>query len=309
MAGYLVRRVAQSVVVIWGALTIVFVVVRVVPGDPAALLLGPTATREQLANTRASLGLDRPLLEQYVAYLVDVTRFDFGDSARLGGPAMAEVVQRLPATLSLAFAALALTIVVSFPLGVFAARRPHHLGGRAISVLSLAGQGLPQFWVGIMLILLFSATLRLLPASGFTSPQGLIMPAIALSLPFIGWLIRAVRSGIIDELGKDYVRTATAKGLLDGTVFYGHVLRNTLVPVTTVVGLLLGIFIGNAVIVEVVFAWPGVGRLLVDAITYRDYSVVQAAVAVITAVYVLLNLAVDVVYTCLDPRVRFQEGR
>ncbi|MQA81156.1 MAG: ABC transporter permease subunit [Streptosporangiales bacterium] len=308
MAGYLARRVAQSVLVIWGALTIVFVVVRVIPGDPAALLLGPTATREQLARTRASFGLDRPLPEQYVSYLLDVARLDFGESVRLGGPAMSEVLQRLPATLSLAFAALALTVLVSFPLGVLAARRPHHVGGRLISVLSLAGQGMPQFWVGIMLILLFSATLRWLPASGFTSLQGLIMPAIALSLPFIGWLIRSVRSGVIDELGKDYVRTATAKGLLDGTIFYGHVLRNTLIPVTTVVGLLLGIFIGNAVIVEVVFAWPGVGRMLVDAIEYRDYSVVQAAVAVITVVYVVLNLAVDVLYTYLDPRVRFQEG-
>ncbi|MQA01953.1 MAG: ABC transporter permease subunit [Streptosporangiales bacterium] len=309
MAGYLARRVAQSVLVIWGALTIVFVVVRVIPGDPAALLLGPTATREQLARTRESFGLDRPLPEQYFSYLLDVLRLDFGESVRLGGPAMAEVLQRLPATLSLAFAALALTVAVSFPLGVLAARRPHNVGGRLISVFSLAGQGMPQFWVGIMLILLLSATLRWLPASGFTSLAGLIMPATALALPFIGWLIRSVRSGVIDELGKDYVRTANAKGLLDGTVFYGHVLRNTLVPITTVVGLLLGIFIGNAVIVEVVFAWPGVGRLLVDAITYRDYSVVQAAVAVITVVYVLLNLAVDVLYTYLDPRVRFQEGR
>jgi peptide/nickel transport system permease protein len=301
-----VRRVLQSVFVLWGALTIVFIVVRVVPGDPASLLLGPSATREQIAAARHSLGLDQPLAEQYVRYLGDAVRLDFGQSSRLGGPAMTEVLDRLPATLSLAVFALVLTLLVGFPLGVLSARRSRGAAGHVVSVLTLAGQGMPQFWIGIMLILLLAAHLRLLPASGFTSLSSLIMPGIALSLPFMGWLTRSVRSGVLDELGRDYVRTARAKGLPGRVVFYGHVVRNTLVPVITVVGLLLGIFIGSAVVVEQVFSWPGVGRLLIDAITYRDYSVVEAAVTVITAVYVILNLAVDLLYTYLDPRIRLR---
>jgi len=291
--------------VLWGAVSVVFVVVRVVPGDPASLLLGPSATREQIAAAQHSLGLDLPIFEQYVRYLSGAVQLNFGQSSRLGGPAMTEVLDRLPATLSLAFVALLMTLLVGFPLGVWSARHSRGVVSQAVSLLSLAGQGMPQFWIGIMLILVFSAQLRLLPVSGFNSLLSLIMPGVALALPFVGWLTRSVRSGVLDELGNNYVRTARAKGLPFRVVFYGHVLRNTLVPVITVIGLLLGIFIGSAVIVEVVFSWPGVGRLLIDAITYRDYAVVEAAIAVITGVYVVLNLIVDVLYTYLDPRIRF----
>jgi ABC-type dipeptide/oligopeptide/nickel transport system permease component len=297
--------VLQSVFVLWGALTIVFVVVRVVPGDPASLLLGPNATRDQIAAAQHQLGLDQPLIEQYIRYLGDAVRLDFGQSSRLGGPAMSEVLGRLPSTLSLAAFAMLLTLLVGFPLGVLSARRSRGLVSHVVSVLSLAGQGMPQFWIGIMLSLLFAARLRWLPSSGFTSLSALIMPGIALSLPFMGWLARSVRSGVLDELDRDYVRTARAKGLPKRVVFYGHVMRNTLIPVITVIGLLLGIFIGSAVVVEQVFSWPGVGRLLIDAITYRDYSVVEASVTVITGVYVVLSLVVDVLYSYLDPRIRF----
>lgn len=305
MTRYIVRRILQAIFVLWGAISIVFVVVRVVPGDPASLLLGPSATREQIAAAQHSFGLDQPLYVQYLHYLGDAVQLNFGQSSRLGGPAMSEVFNRLPATLSLAFVALVITLIIGFPLGVWSARHARGPASQAVSVLSLATQGMPQFWIGIMLILVLSAHLRLLPASGFTSLQSLIMPGLALALPFVGWLTRSVRTGVLDELGHNYVRTARAKGLPGRVVFYGHVLRNTFVPVITVIGLLLGIFIGSAVIVEVVFSWPGVGRLLVDAITYRDYTVVEAAVAVITGVYVVLNLVVDVLYTYLDPRIRF----
>lgn len=308
MIRYVVRRLLQAVLVLWGAITIVFIVVRVVPGDPAALLLGPSATPEQLAAARHSLGLDKPLAEQYVRYLGDAAHLDFGQSTRLGEPAMSAVLGKLPATLSLAFVALIITILIGFPLGVWSARHPRGPVSQTVSALSLAGQGMPQFWIGIMLILVFAANLRVLPVSGFTSLQSLILPGIALAFPFVGWLTRSVRGGVLDELDHDYVRTARAKGLPNRTVFYGHVLRNTMVSVVTVIGLLLGTFIGSAVIVEVVFAWPGIGRLLVDGITYRDYSVVEAAVGVITGIYVVLNLAVDVLYTYLDPRIRFETG-
>ena len=299
------RRIGQAVLVLWGALTIVFVVVRMVPGEPAALLLGPTATPEQIAVLTTELGYDNALGVQYVNYLIDAVRLDFGDSHRLHVPAMAAALGRLPATMTLAISAMIVTIAVGFPLGVVAARRPKSLIGRAVSTISLAFQGMPQFWVGIMLVIIFSATLSVLPSSGFTTPLSLVMPAVALSLPYIGWLTRSVRNSVMEELDRHYVRTARANGLPRQRIFYGHVVRNTLIPVITVVGLLLGVFIGSAVIVEQVFAWPGVGRLLVDAITYRDYSVVQAAVLVITALYVVMNLAVDLLYSFLDPRVRF----
>ena len=299
------RRVGQAVLVLWGALTIVFVVVRMVPGEPAALLLGPTATPEQIAALTTQLGYDDALGVQYVHYLIDAVRLDFGDSHRLHVPAMTAALARLPATMTLAISAMIVTIGVGFPLGVVAARRPKSLVGRAVSTISLAFQGMPQFWVGIMLVIIFSATLSVLPSSGFTTPLSLVMPAVALSLPYVGWLTRSVRNSVTEELDRHYVRTARANGLPRQRIFYGHVVRNTLIPVITVVGLLLGVFIGSAVIVEQVFAWPGVGRLLVDAITYRDYSVVQAAVLVITALYVVMNLAVDLLYSFLDPRVRF----
>lgn len=290
MRRYFLRRCLHAVIVMWGALTIVFLVVRVIPGDPAALLLGPTATRSQLAAVRKSLGLNAPLITQYGRYLGSAAHLDFGSSTRLGGSAMHDVLQDLPNTLTLAFAAMLLTIVVAFPLGIMLARRNSTVAGRSVSFFSLATQGLPQFWIGIVLILLLSSRLRLLPPSGYSTYSSLIMPAVALALPFIGWLIRAVRTAVLDELSLPYVRTARAKGLSRRRVFYGHVLPNTLVSVITIVGLLLGTFVGSAVIVEVVFAWPGVGRLLVDGITYRDYAVVEASVAVITGIYIVLNL-------------------
>lgn len=305
MGALVARRVGQAVLVLWGALTIVFVVVRMVPGEPAALLLGPTATPEQVAALTSTLGYDAPLGMQYLDYLLDAVRLDFGESHRLHVPAMAAALGRLPATMTLAISAMVVTIAVGFPLGVMAARRPKSLIGRTVSTISLAFQGMPQFWVGIMLVIVFAATLGLLPSSGFTSPLSLVMPAVALALPYIGWLTRSVRNSVTEELDRGYVRTARANGLPAGRIFYGHVVRNTLIPVITVVGLLLGVFIGSAVIVEQVFAWPGVGRLMIDAITYRDYSVVQAAVLVITAFYVVMNLVVDLLYSFLDPRVRF----
>lgn len=305
MGGLIARRVGQALLVLWGALTIIFIVVRLVPGDPAALLLGPTATADQVAALSTELGYDEPLIVQYLKYLIEAAQLDFGESNRLHVPAMSAALARLPATMTLAFSAMIVTIAIGFPLGVVAARRPKSITGRAVSTIALAFQGMPQFWVGIMLVIVFSATLGLLPSSGFTTPQSLVMPAVALALPYIGWLTRSVRNSVMDELDQHYVRTARANGLPGRRVFYGHVVRNTLIPVITVVGLLLGVFIGSAVIVEQVFAWPGVGRLMVEAITYRDYSVVQASVLVITAFYVVMNLAIDLLYSFLDPRVRF----
>ncbi|PRX47167.1 peptide/nickel transport system permease protein/oligopeptide transport system permease protein [Prauserella shujinwangii] len=303
---YLARRLWQSVFLIFGAITIVFLVLRVIPGDPATLILGSQATPAELAALREEMGLTDPLFEQYVRHLAEVARLDFGESWRLGGDAFASVVDRLPATLTLAGYALALTLLIGFPLGLHAARHTGRAVDRVVSYLSLTGQALPSFWVGIMLVLIFARMLGVLPGTADGTPVSLILPAFTLALPFLGWLARLVRNGTLEELGKDYVRTARAKGLSERIVFNVHVLRNTLTPVVTVLGLVLGNFIADAVIIEQVFAWPGIGSLLIDSIVNRDYAVAEAAIVLIAVFYIGLNLLVDVAYFYLDPRITLE---
>jgi ABC-type dipeptide/oligopeptide/nickel transport system permease component len=303
MLRFVLVRLVQAVLIIFVSLSVVFLVVRVVPGDPAALMLGASASPSETAALRGQLGLDRPLFVQYLKFLQGVAHGDFGTSWRLGGSALADVGQRLPATLELAAVALVITVVAGFPLGVLSARRAGSWLDRAIAVPTLVGQALPSFWVGVMLILVFSRTLHLLPATPDGSSASLVLPSLTLALPFLGWLSRLVRNGMLDELGKDYVRTARSKGIDRRIVFYGHVLRNMLVPVVTLLGLLIGNFIANAVIIEAVFSWPGIGTMMIDSITNRDYSVVQATIMTITVSYVLLNLLVDLMYFKLDPRL------
>lgn len=307
LAGYLVRRLLYSLFVIWGAVTIIFFVIRVVPGDPAAVMLGTSATEEQVVELRESLGLSDPLIIQYGNYLLDVSQLNFGDSFKLGGPALDHVLYRLPFTITLAVSAIIVAIIISFPLGIWAARKANGVIDWLISSTSLLGQSLPTFWVGIMLILIFARYLGILPSAGSGSIAHLILPAFTLCLPFIGMIVRLVRNGILDELSKGYVQTARSKGLKESLVFYVHVLRNVLIPVITVMGLLLGEFIGSAIIIEVVFSWPGIGRLLVDSILYRDYAIVQATVVIIATFYVLLNLVVDILYGYIDPRIQVEE--
>lgn len=304
MTAYILKRLAYSLFVVWGAITIIFIVMRFVPGDPALAMLGPTATAEQVAMARERLGVDRPVLVQYFSYIVRVAQLDFGASYRLGGSAIAHVVARFPATLLLAASSTLFALLLGFPMGVAAARRPGSLWDRLLSRLSLIGQALPTFWTGIMLILIFARTLRFLPSAGASTWQHLLMPTVALGLPFLSIVVRLVRSGLLDVLSENYVRVARSKGIAERQVIYKHAARNMLLPVVTVVGLQLGTLIGGAVIVETVFAWPGVGRLLIDAIQNRDYPLVQAATAILAGTFVLLNLFVDVLYTWLDPRVR-----
>lgn len=304
MSAYVVRRLGYALFVIWGALTIIFVVMRFVPGDPATAMLGPTATQAQIEATRARLGLDDPILLQYLRYIARAFQLDFGDSYRLGGAAMSHVLERLPATLLLALSSTTFAVFVGFPTGVLAALHPGTLIDRLVSRVSLVGQALPTFWTGIMLILVFARILEFLPSAGATSWRHLIMPTVALGLPFLSIIVRLARSGLLDVMHEDYVQVARSKGLRERRVIYLHAVRNMLLPVVTVVGLQLGTLVGGAVIVETVFAWPGVGRLLIDAIQNRDFPIVQAATALIAAVFVVMNLVVDVTYTWLDPRVR-----
>lgn len=302
------KRLGHAAFVVWGAVTVIFLLTRVIPGDPAILMLGPTATTEQLDSLRQTLGLNEPLLSQYVDYIVSAAQLDFGESFRLGGEAIGHVLRRAPASLTLAAAALAFVVLAGFPLGIAAARKPQSIRDKVISASSLVGQSLPTFWVGIMLILLFAGTLKVLPSGGSGSWKHVILPAITLGLPFVAMVARLLRSGLLEESHQGYVQTARAKGLKEPVVFYVHVLRNVLVPVVTVLGLIMGLFVGSAVIIEIVFAWPGIGKLLVDSILYRDYAIVQAAVALIAVVYVMLNLLVDMTYGFLDPRIRLEES-
>jgi len=304
MTQYLLRRLALSLFVLWGAVTIVFLAIRLAPGDPAQVMLGTTATAEDIAELRARLGLDQPLPVQYGRYLLQVARLDLGESLRLDQPTTAAIAERVPQTARLTILAMAIAVLLSFPMGIAAALAGGRAIDRAISLLSLLGQSAPNFWVGIMLILVFARELRILPSGGAETWQHVVLPATTLALPLVGILTRLIRSGLLDVLHEDYIRTAYAKGLARRPVVTRHALVNMLIPVVTVMGLQLGHLLGGAVIVESVFAWPGVGRLLVEAIGDRDYPLVQAAIIFITSGFVLVNLLVDLSYGWLNPRIR-----
>jgi peptide/nickel transport system permease protein len=302
-ARYFVNRLAQSVLVLFGVSLVVFLVVHL-SGDPAALMLPAETSEAQLQAFRHALGFDRPLHEQFMLFLVRAVQGDFGESLRYHQPALSLVLERLPATAVLAVSALALAVVIAIPAGVISAVKRNSIVDTFAVLLALLGQSMPIFWLGIVLILVFSVQLRLLPSTGGSGPEYLILPAVSLGMYSAGRITRLVRSGMLEVLGQDYVRTAQAKGLSHLGVVYGHALRNALLPVATIVGLELGSALGGAVITETVFAWPGVGRLAVNAIFTRDYPVVQAAVFMVASLFVLVNLAVDLAYTFIDPRVQ-----
>lgn len=306
MTPYVLKRCLYSLFVLWGALTIIFVAIRVVPGDPAAMMVGAGGTAEDVAVLRRRLGLDAPLAVQYARYVGDALRLDFGDSLWLNRSALGAVAERAATTGRLALAAMAIALLLSFPLGIAAALRPRSPVDGFVSLVSLIGQSVPGFWLGIMLILVFARHLRWLPSAGSESWRHLVLPAATLALPLVGVLTRLIRSGMLEVLYEDYVRTARAKGLAPREVLTGHALRNMLIPVITVVGLQLGNLLGGAVIVETVFGWPGIGRLLVDAIFQRDYPLVQIAILMITVGFVLINLLVDLSYGWLDPRIQLR---
>jgi ABC-type dipeptide/oligopeptide/nickel transport system permease component len=303
MLSFIVRRLGQSVFVLLGVTVGAFLLVHL-SGDPIKLMLPFDATPEQIAATRAYYGLDEPLPVQYGRFLAHAAQGDFGQSLRGNQPALGLVLERLPATALLAMTALGLALLVAFPVGILAALRPHTLQDQGAMLFALFGQSTPVFWLGIMLILLFSVQLRLLPTGGSGGPQYLVLPAITLGLYSAARTARLVRSGMLEVLAEDYVRTGRAKGLRPRSLLLGHALRNALIPVVTVVGLDLATLLGGAVITETIFGWPGVGRLAVQAIQQRDYPVVQAAVFVVASGYVVLNLAVDALYAYLDPRIR-----
>jgi ABC-type dipeptide/oligopeptide/nickel transport system permease component len=303
------RRLAIGLITIWGVVSAVFVVIRLAPGDQATVALGPDATAAQIETLRHAMGLDRPLPVQYFSYLGDVLTLDFGESYRYGRPAMAAVLDRFPATVTLTVTATLIAISVGLLLGVIAGRKPGSPLDRAVSTFALGLQAIPPFWLGIMFILVFALRLRALPSAGGGSLSHLVLPAVTLSIPFTALVARITRSGVAETMGESYVRTARSKGLTEPQVLSGHVLKNSLIPVVTVVGLQLGTLVGGAVVIETVFAWPGLGSLLVSAVGNRDFAVVQAATVLIAVCVIVLNLAADIVNARLDPRIRLEARR
>jgi peptide/nickel transport system permease protein len=301
---YVLRRLAQAILVVVGVSLVVFFVIRL-SGDPTYLLLSADATEADRARFAREQGFDRPLWEQYATFVARAVQGDLGRSLRYRQPALPLVLERLPATLELALAALAVSLIVAIPAGVISAVRRDTAADNLTMLGALFGQSMPVFWLGIMLILVFAVRLELLPTSGRGGIEHLILPALTLGLYSTARVTRLVRAGMLDVIAQDYIRTAWAKGLPDRWVIFKHALRNTLIPVITIVGLELRTLLGGAVITETIFAWPGLGRLAVTAIFQRDYPLVQAAVLVTALVFVVSNLLVDLVYGWLDPRIRY----
>jgi peptide/nickel transport system permease protein len=302
--GYLAWRSLHSLLLLWLVTVVVFGLLHLTPGDPASLMLGEQATPEQIRDLRHALGLDEPLVTQYAWFLSHAVRGDFGASIRAQRPALEVVLERLPATLLLTAGAFTFALCVGLPIGVISAVKRLSLWDHGSMALALMGQSMPVFWLGLMLIVVFSVQLRWLPVSGAGGPEHLVLPAVTLGTFLIGLIIRLTRSSMLDVLGQDYVRTARAKGLAERAVIVRHALRNALIPVVTLLGLQLGILLGGAVITETVFAWPGVGMVTVTAIYQHDYPVVQCAVFISAVLVVSINWAVDVLYPFLDPRIR-----
>jgi peptide/nickel transport system permease protein len=301
---YIGRRLAQTALILVGITLVVFWVIRL-SGDPVLLMLPADASQQDIQRLRELLGFDQPVPIQLWRFMERVATGDFGTSLRFQEPALALVLDRLPSTVLLALTALSVATVIALPLGVLSAVRRNSVWDHAAMAVALLGQSMPIFWTGIMLITIFAVALDLFPSSGSGTMPHLVLPAAALGFFSTGRMARLVRGGMIEILGEDYVRTARAKGLTERRVLYGHALRNCLLPVITLLGLELGSTLGGAVVTEMVFAWPGVGRLIVSAIFARDYPLVQAAVFVVAAMLVVVNLVVDLLYAVIDPRVRY----
>jgi peptide/nickel transport system permease protein len=302
---YLFRRLLQSLLVLLGVSFVVFFILYLT-GDPALVLLPPDASADDVRRFREVMGFNDPFIVQYGRFLAGALRGNFGQSIRHGEPAFDLVIERMPATFELAGAGLLIALCLAIPAGIISAVRRNTIVDYVATVVALLGQSMPTFWLGIMLILVFSVQFNLLPSSGRGGFLHLVLPAVTLGLFTTARITRLTRSGMLEVLNQDYIRTARAKGVSNPPVVWKHALKNAAIPIVTIVGIELGTLLGGSVITETIFAWPGVGRLSVQAINNRDYPVVQAAVFLLATTFVLVNLVVDFVYTLLDPRIRLR---
>jgi ABC-type dipeptide/oligopeptide/nickel transport system permease component len=305
MAVFLLNRLGQALIVLLAVAFIAFLLLHL-SGDPAVLLLPPDATRAQVIAFRQEMGFDRPFFEQFLRFMQRLAVGDLGYSWRYQQPVLPLVIERIPATLYLAVTALIFSLIIAVPIGVISAVKRDTAIDSTAMVLALLGQSMPGFWIGIMLIFFFSVQLGWLPTSGWTGPTSIILPAVTLGLALVGRNARLIRSSMLEVLGEDYVKAARAKGLSEWRVINRHALKNALLPVVTVIGLELGILLGGTVVIETVFAWPGIGMLSVQAVTGRDYPIVQAVILLSAVLFTLTNLAVDLLYTRIDPRIGYK---
>ncbi|MDP8949447.1 MAG: ABC transporter permease [Actinomycetota bacterium] len=333
MVEFIGRRILQIIPVLFGVSIIVFLMVRAIPGDPAQIILGQTATQEQVEQLRAQMGLDKPVVVQYGLFLRDAVTGDLGDSIVTGRPVTTELLVRFPATLELTAFAMLVAVVVGVPVGVISAVKQYSILDKITSVFALAGISMPIFWLAMVLVVIFTVNLGLLPFPGRLSSgvsvsaftglvlvdslltgnfagfwnglKHLILPAAALGTIPMAIIMRMTRSSMLEVMGEDYVRTARAKGVVPWRVIFKHALRNAMLPTVTVIGLQVGLLMGGAIITETIFSWPGVGQIAFESVNRRDYAMIQGVVLYGATLFVLVNLLVDILYAVLDPRVRY----
>ena len=303
---FIVKRLIMLIPVLIGVTLLVFLILQLAPGDPAKVILGEQATPEQIQELRESLGLNDPVLVQYANYIIKLVQGDMGESYKTRGPVSEEVFNRFPNTIKLTACAMLLAVVVAVPLGVVAAVKQNTLFDSISMVIALIGVSMPIFWLGLLLILLFSLKLGWFPSSGSEGWKSIVLPAVALGFNHMASIARTTRSSMLETIRQDYIRTVRAKGVAYGVVIRKHALKNALIPTITVIGLQIGYMLGGSVLTETVFAWPGVGRLMVDSIKEKNFPMVQGGVLFIAIVFSFVNLAVDLLYAYVDPRIKSQ---
>ncbi len=305
MLQYIAKRLFSTIPVLIGMSLLLFVLLRLLPGDPAQVLAGQMASQEDVQQIRLQLGLDKPVYVQYGRFLYNLARFDLGKSARTQNPVTDEIAAYLPNTILLSTVAIFLACLFGIPAGVISAMRPNTWLDYLVTSAALFGVSMPVFWLGLMLVVLFSVILHWLPAGGTGGVQHVILPSVTLALFVIAFIARMTRASMLETLGQDYIITARSKGLREKVVIVRHALQNALIPIITVIGLQFGTLLGGAILTETVFAWPGMGRLIVDSILGRDYPMIQGAILIFGLLYVLINLVVDLLYVLVDPRIRY----
>ena len=305
MLQYIIKRLLSTIPVLLGISFLLFFMLRMLPGDPAQVLAGQMASPEEIENIRNQLGLNEPVHVQYGKFLTRLVQFDLGRSARTRNPVTQEVWARLPNTMLLAVVAITLACVFGIPAGIISAVRPYTWMDYLVTSAALFGISMPVFWLGLMLVVVFSVMLHWLPAGGTGSWQHVVLPSVTLASFVVAFIARMTRSTMIEVLSQDYTTTARSKGLKERVVIIKHALKNALIPIITVVGLQFGLLLGGAVLTETVFAWPGIGRLIVDSILARDYPMIQGTILIFGLLYILVNLVVDLIYAWVDPRIHY----
>ena len=305
MKVFLARRLLGLIFVLLGVITIVFLIIHLVPGDPARIMLGENALPSDVEALRESLGLNRPLIVQYFDFFAKLFQGDLGRSFNTGQPVLSAIIERFPATLILTAASMFFAVIIAVPIGIITAAKRNTVVDNLGMIFSLIGVSMPAFWLGPILILIFSVKLGILPVSGSGSIKHLVLPSFSLGFALAAIISRMTRASMIEVLNQDYIRTARAIGVSEKIILLKHALRNAIIPVVTIIGLQFGALLGGVIIIEIIFSWPGIGQLLIPAIMRRDYPLVQGCILFIAVVYIFVNLIVDIIYAYIDPRIKY----